>query len=68
MTPYQKRLALVLDAGGRLERRMKETGYGILWPHPVVVLLDANGMEVESVRRPTVEALVAAGYQVDETQ
>lgn len=64
LTVYQQGIAARLEAGCRLERRMRRTGFGYLWDHAVVVLVDEEGAELETVRRPTVEALVAVGYEV----
>lgn len=65
MTPYQKRIAGMLDAGATLQERMRRTGFGICWDHRVTVLVDADGNELETVNARSVAALVIEGYDVE---
>lgn len=62
MTPYQERIAEMLRDGCRLERRVRYGQFARKWP--VVVLVASDGVEVGTVRAPTVEKLVAAGFRV----
>jgi hypothetical protein len=59
LSEYQARVAGLLGAGWRLERRLRRGEFGRRWP--VVVLVDGAGVVGESVRWPTIERLIEAG-------
>jgi hypothetical protein len=61
MSPYQERIAGMLERGYRLEQRMRRTGFGFCWDHQVTVLVAPDGGEVETVNARTVAVLAAAG-------